>query len=88
MENYFGAVSIDGSDEILYLELSIDDLDSPGWIGAGKPGSEVPGVTTAGDYCVKLMGAEHPRRGQTATAAIEVELEDAVLRLAGRTAFA
>ena len=87
MENYSGAVSVDGTDEILYLELAIDDLDSVGWIGAGAPGTEVSGIVAAGDYRVKLMDAEHPRQGQTATAAIEIELEDSLLRLTGRSAF-
>ncbi len=87
MEQYFGPVSVDGSDDTMYLELSIDDLDSPGWVGAGTPGNEVPGITAVGEYRVKLIGSGHHRRGQTATAAIEVEVEDAVLRLSGRTPF-
>lgn len=86
-ERYFGAVSLDGSDDTVYLELSIDDLDSVGWVGAGTPGSEVPGVTEVGEYRVKLTSTGHPRRGQTATAAVEFEVEDAVLRLIGRSAF-
>jgi hypothetical protein len=87
-ENYVGTVSLDGADDTVYLELTIDDLDSAEWIGAGTPGNEVPGVTAAGEYRVKLIDGGHPRRGQTAVGAVEVELEDAVLRLLGRTAFA
>ena len=38
----FRTVSVDGSDDTMYLELSIDDLDSPGWVGAGTRGTKYP----------------------------------------------
>jgi hypothetical protein len=87
-ETYVGPVSIEGSEDTMYFELTIDDVDSGGWIGTGRPESEVPEVTAVGVYSVKLVGVAHPRRGQKATAAIDVEAEDGVLRLQGRTAFA
>jgi hypothetical protein len=37
---------------------------------------------------VKLIGNGHERRGQTASAAIELEVEDGVLRFVGRSSFA
>ena len=86
-ERYFGPVAFDGSDDTVYLELTIDDLDSPTWVGVSTTGHEVPGATAVGSYKVKLLGNGHHRRGQTATAEIEFEVEDAVLRFAGRTPF-
>jgi len=87
MEQYQGTVSFDGPDDTIYLEIDIDDLDSPTWIGRGTVGSEVPGITEVGKYVVKLVDNPHPRRGQTAQAAVETEVEDGVLRLVGRRPF-
>jgi hypothetical protein len=87
-ETYVGPVSVEGSEDTVYFELTIDDVDSGRWIGTGRPEGEVPGITTVGEYSVKLIGADHPRRGQKATAAVDVEVEDGVLRLQGKTAFA
>jgi len=86
-EHYFGPVVFDGVDDTVYLELSIDDLDSPEWIGLGTPGHDVPGSTAVGEYRVKLIGVGNPRRGQSAMAQVEYEVEDGVLRFAGRTSF-
>ncbi|TMK66916.1 MAG: hypothetical protein E6G14_15835 [Actinobacteria bacterium] len=86
-EHYFGPVVFDGVDDTVYLELSIDDLDSPDWIGLGTPGHDVPGSTAVGEYRVKLIGVGNPRRGQSAMAQVEYEVEDGVLRFAGRTSF-
>jgi hypothetical protein len=87
-ETYEGSVSVEGSDDTMYLELTIDDVDAPDWVGTGAPDGEVPGVTAVGEYSVKLIDNGHSRRGQRATAVIEFEVEDAVLRLHGRTPFA
>ena len=87
MEKYQGTVSFDGPDDTVYLEIDIDDLDSATWIGVGSVGSEVPGVTEVGKYVVKLVDNPHPRRGQTALADVEIEVEDGVLRLVGRAPF-
>lgn len=87
MEQYQGTVSFDGPDDTVYLEIDIDDLDSEKWIGVGSVGSEVPGVTEVGKYVVKLVDNPHPRRGQTALADVEIEVEDGVLRLVGRAPF-
>jgi hypothetical protein len=86
-DQYFGTVSFDGSEDTIYLEMAIDDLDSPAWIGIGTAGQEVPGITTVGEYCVKLIDKPNPRRGQTATAGVEIEVENGVLRFVGRTPF-
>ena len=67
--------------------IDIDDLDSAEWIGIGTAGSEVPGITEVGKYVVKLVDNPHPRRGQTAQAAVEVQVEDGVLRLVGCAPF-
>jgi hypothetical protein len=87
MEQYLGTVSFDGPDDTIYLEIAIDDLDSAEWIGIGTAGSEVPGITEVGKYLVKLVDNPHPRRGQTAEAAVEVQVEDGVLRLVGCAPF-
>jgi len=84
-ENYNGPIAFDASGDTVYLELTIDDLDSPNWVGQGH---DVPGATAIGAYEVKLIDNDHGRRGQTATGEIEREVEDdGVLRFAGRTAF-
>jgi hypothetical protein len=87
MEQYSGLVSVDGQDDTVYLELSINDLDSSGWVGAGAIGSVVPGITVVGEYEVTLIDSGHHRRGQTATASVEVEVVDAELHLCGLTPF-
>ena len=87
-EIYVGPVSVEGSEDTMYFELAIDDVNSGRWIGTGRADGAVPGITAVGEYSVKLIRADHPRRGQKATAAISVEVEDGVLHLHGRTAFA
>jgi hypothetical protein len=87
-ERYDGPIAFDESGDTVYVELTIDDLDASDWIGVAGAGHEVPGVTAAGEYEVKLIGNGHERRGQTASAAIELEVEDGVLRFEGRSSFA
>jgi hypothetical protein len=87
-ERYDGPIAFDESGDTVYVELTIDDLDASDWIGVAGAGHEVPGVTAAGEYEVKLIGNGHERRGQTASAAIELEVEDGVLRFVGRSSFA
>jgi hypothetical protein len=84
---YAGRISFDSSDETVYMQISIDDLDSAAWIGVEPSGHTVPGITEKGNYVVKLLEDAHPRRGQTARAEIQNEVEDGVLRLVGQTAF-
>ena len=85
-EQYVGGISFDEAGDTVYVEVDIDDLDSPRWVGVGQDDA-VPGITEVGEYSVKLVDNPHPRRGQTATAFLEQEAEDGALRLVGRTPF-
>jgi hypothetical protein len=60
-ERYDGPIAFDESGDTVYVELTIDDLDASDWIGVAGAGHEVPGVTAAGEYEVKLIGNGHER---------------------------
>ena len=84
-ESYTGPVSLDDSDETVYLDLEIDDLDSGSWVGTVASAESVLGVDAAGEYRVRLLADPHGRRRQTAKARGEQGSDSLYLR--GNTSF-
>jgi hypothetical protein len=85
VEPYLGSVAFDASDETIYLELRIDDLDSAGWVGSTQSDTELSEASAGRGCRVKLLEAGHARRGQSASA--QMRVGPSGIRFAGRSAF-
>jgi len=86
MMGYSGLVVFEADGESVYLDVTIDDLDAPGWVGRGDLAAPLLDFSSAGPYQVKLIGHGHERRGQTANAQVDYG-SDGALRFGGQTVF-
>ncbi len=86
MNGYSGLVVFEAGGESVYLDVTIDDLDAPAWVGLGDLAEPLSDLDAADAYQVRLLGDGHVRHGQTASAHVERDA-DGALRFLGRAAF-
>jgi len=87
MTGYAGLVTFEDDGESVYLDVTIDDLDASGWVGLGVLAESLSDLASVGLHQVKLIGGDHARHGQTASAQVDRDANGA-LRFGGRTPFA
>ena len=86
MTSYSGLVVFEADGELVYLDVTIDDLDAPDWVGRGDLTAALSDLSSVGPYQVKLIGGRHERHGQTASADVD-RGSDGALRFGGQTVF-